>query len=175
MTDFKKIADAARSAALEARRQAAAVARDPAGASPVRAGSGIAACESNKKQVEELVKLATGGCINAYTNEAAARKTRFMELCRLALKDLAGELGLAPGQCEIRGNRAGIACSGEVVLHSDHIYVCLEQSSFFFYWYWRTCQGRKDYKGGINQWAKWEKLLDLPELAATMNARRGTR
>jgi hypothetical protein len=91
--------------------------------------------------------------INAYTAVGTARKAAMHSTGRAFLRILARDLGLAAGTFEIRSNQGGVAVSGEVTLHADHLYV---QISEFAYGHggasvlYRTCNGRKDYTGGPN-------------------------
>ena len=102
----------------------------------------------------------------------AAGKAKFHRGGREILARLAEHLGYGDSDYDLRNNEGGIAVSGEITLHSDTLYVQLSQSCLgpdqgFM---WRTVKHRKDYVGGVNQWAKWEELLDLPKLAAKMKA-----
>jgi hypothetical protein len=84
-----------------------------------------------------------------------AAKRLFHTRARRQLKKLADALGLPPDGYDLRSNKAGIAVSGEITLHTDHLYVQASQPAFggdtgvLF----RTCQGRKDYVGGPNNFA----------------------
>jgi hypothetical protein len=97
----------------------------------------------------------------AYDGEA---KRAFHNHARRRLKQLADALGLAPGSFDLRSNPGGIAVSGEATLHADQLYVQASQpptaqdTGILF----RTCQGRKDYYGGPNNFASLE-LLNRPE------------
>ena len=67
------------------------------------------------------------------------------------------------GEGDVRSCVGGPAVLGEVVLHTDDLYVCLCVSSdpeplFYF----RTCRGRLDYAGGTNNWYSFEKLAENP-------------
>lgn len=72
-----------------------------------------------------------------------------------ALKALAEKLKLPEGSFDVRSNKGGIAVSGEITLHSDKLYVQISESfsgrglQVLF----RTCNGRKDYTGGQNNFA----------------------
>jgi antirestriction protein ArdC len=106
----------------------------------------------------------------AYDEDA---KRDFHRQGEAVLKKLAAALGYRPGDYDLRHNHAGIAVSGEITLHSDRLYVQFHQTTLgpdqgFL---WRTCDGRNDYTGGPNLWAKWEELLDLPKLAHTMGSK----
>ena len=90
-------------------------------------------------------------------------KKEFHRLGVYTLKALAEELGLLEPDYEIRNNMGGIAASGEVTLHSDNLYIQLSQSSLGIRhgFYWRSCNGSRDFCGGKNQWMAWNCLLDL--------------
>jgi hypothetical protein len=118
-----------------------------------------------KTTVRRIIRLANGGPINAYDAEGEKDKEAFLAA---VAKELARLMGLAEGTYEIRTNRAGIAVSGDVTLHGERIYVCLEQFCIPNGFYYRRVDGRTDYCGKFNRWAKWERLLDLPLLAEDM-------
>jgi hypothetical protein len=55
---------------------------------------------------------------------------------------------------------------GEVILHTDHVYVCLTTSAFSgepARFYFRTCKGCQDYAGGGNNWYSFRRLADDPD------------
>ena len=56
----------------------------------------------------------------AYDDDA---KRRFHLYARQQLRRLADALGLPSGTFDLRNNEGGIAVSGEVTLHADHLYV----------------------------------------------------
>jgi|688.fasta_scaffold269969_6 hypothetical protein len=90
-------------------------------------------------------------------------KEQFLKMSKKLAAITAQELGLEKGSYDIRVNKAGVAVSGEVTLHSDNLYVQFGQSSMpgngrFLC---RSCKGRKDYTGGSNQWYKFEDLRDF--------------
>jgi hypothetical protein len=101
----------------------------------------------------------------AYDAEA---KRRFHRHARAQLLALADALGLAPGEFDLRSNAGGIAVSGEVTLHAEHLYVQASQpatradTGILF----RTCEGRRDYTGGRNHFASLDLLHRPAELAA---------
>ena len=94
-------------------------------------------------------------------------KRDFHLASRRQLRRLAGALGLPPGSFDIRNNAGGIAVSGEIILHGDHVYVHVSQpatghdSGVMF----RTCEGRKDYTGGPNNFASLDLLNQPDDLA----------
>lgn len=98
----------------------------------------------------------------------APAKHAFHSHARRQLKQLAAALGLSPGAYDLRSNQGGIAVSGEVTLHADHLYVQASQpatghnTGVLF----RTCEGRKDYHGGPNNFASLDLLNRPQDLAA---------
>ena len=81
-----------------------------------------------------------------------------------SLRNIAANLGLQKTEFDIRSNKAGIAVSGEITLHTDKLYIQISESSFRkgIMVLFRTCNGRKDYVGGQNQYAT-VKELESPE------------
>ena len=109
------------------------------------------------KNVERFIQVAQTPV--AY-DEAA--KKEFLRLGRQMAVSLAHQLGLCEDDYEVRVNKAGIAVSGEVTLHTDSRYVqfgqsCVSNGGFLV----RTCKSRKDYTGGQNHYVKWESLRDM--------------
>ena len=100
----------------------------------------------------------------AYDPEA---KRLFHVHARRRLLELAATLGLSPCSFDLRSNAGGIAVSGEVTLHADHLYVQASQPAFgadsgiLF----RSCDGRRDYVGGVNNLASLDLLHDPEALA----------
>ena len=103
----------------------------------------------------------------AYDAEA---KCRFHREARRRLLELAGALGLEPGDYDLRSNAGGIAVSGEATLHGDRLYVQASQpatradTGILF----RTCEGRRDYTGGHNNFASLDLLHRPEELLAAL-------
>jgi hypothetical protein len=128
---------------------------------------------------KQFVKLVMGSHITGYYNYETnsnfqdERKMDWLKTGKRILKQLAKELGLAEGTYDVHINAGGVAVSGDIILHSDHYYVNLSQSCLGpdFGFYYRSCNGRKDYSGGRNQWSRWENLLDLPKLAGIIKIR----
>jgi hypothetical protein len=100
----------------------------------------------------------------AYDPEA---KRLFHSHARSQLRCLATALGLEPGTYDLRSNQGGIAVSGEITLHGDHLYVQVSQSAMGYHSgiLFRTCEGRKDYVGGPNNFASLDLLNRPSELA----------
>ena len=99
-------------------------------------------------------------------------KRLFHRHARRQLRLLADALGLAPGAYDLRSNRGGIAVSGEITMHSETIYVqaCQPATGHDSGVMFRTCQGRKDYTGGRNNFASLDLLNDPGQLARTIRA-----
>lgn len=99
------------------------------------------------------------------------QKEAFHRIARARLKALADALGLPAGSYDLRSNKGGIAVSGEVTLHHDHVYVQAAQSAFggengaATGLLIRSCEGRKDYTGGRNHMVHL-KELDNPQALA---------
>jgi len=97
----------------------------------------------------------------------AEGKRRFHRHARRQLLALAAALGLEPGDYDLRANAAGIAVSGEATIHADRLYVQVSQpatradTGILF----RTCEGRRDYTGGRNNFASLDLLHRPQELA----------
>lgn len=103
--------------------------------------------------------------INSYSDEGHERKEKFHRDGKKILKQLALEIGLQPGTYEIRGNKGGIAVSGEVTLHADHLYVQMYEScigSGGIEIMYRSCGSQKDYCGDANNFVKGARELNEP-------------
>ncbi len=96
-----------------------------------------------------------------------AAKRLFHTQARRQLKKLADVLGLPPDGFDLRSNKAGIAVSGEITLHADHLYVqvCQPATGSDTGVLFRTCRDRKDYVGGPNNFASLHLLHRPEELA----------
>jgi len=77
-------------------------------------------------------------------------KSQFKKDSMALLRKVVKILGLSKGTYDIRYNQAGIACSGDAILHSNTFYVLFNLDSFPWVLV-RTCKGRKDYTGGVNR------------------------
>jgi hypothetical protein len=102
--------------------------------------------------------------INAYSAEGAERKKRFHADGRKFMKELASELGLT-GRCDISSNQGGIAVSGEIYLHADHLFVQMSEgiSSDGPDLLFRSCKNRQDDTGGRNNFITMKRLAQWPE------------
>lgn len=109
-----------------------------------------------------LVPLARRGV--GYDPEA---KRAFHREARSALAALARELGLVPGDYDLRANAGGVAVSGEVTLHSETFYVQISCGVMgpgreILY---RRCNGRRDYCGDRNHFADIAVAVDAVRFA----------
>jgi hypothetical protein len=114
------------------------------------------------QMIDAWVEMMNTKRINAYTEQGAKWKKCFHSEGKRILKTIANMLGLQPGTYDIRSNQGGIAVSGEVTLHGEHIYIQFYQGGMGNQFMYRSCKGRGDYTGGDNHWMKWDDLLDLP-------------
>ena len=110
----------------------------------------------------KMIQIASTFC-GAYDDHGFNDKKAFHRLATAYLKEFAGVLGLARGSYDVRSNKAGVACLGEVTLHGEGIYIQLSQSSLGEQFMYRKCKGRKDYTGGVNQWMALSQLADITE------------
>jgi hypothetical protein len=94
-------------------------------------------------------------------------KKAFHREGKKVLRKLAALMGLQKSKYDVRSNTGGIAVSGEVILQTERLYVQIDQTiagpqSFIMM---RTCNGRKDYTGGMNHFAPITALADLERFA----------
>lgn len=78
------------------------------------------------------------------------------------LKEIADTLQMQPDSYDLRSSKGGDGVMGEVILHSDHLYLMVHvgQGGELKVLY-RTCKGRKDFCGGMNTY------IGVSELAST--------
>ncbi len=93
-----------------------------------------------------------------------AIKSDFHRASKSLLRRLADAMGLEKGEYEISSSLAGIAVSGEIILHTDYLYIVISEGGFMPVMY-KTCDGMKDYQGGDNHWAPIEALKDIQVFA----------
>ncbi len=118
----------------------------------------------NMSRLRRFVQLASGPDFGYQ----ADKKRQFKLDALYFLRHIADLMQFQKDEYEfqIRWNEGGIAVSGEATLHSNDIYIQFSQSANGFMW--RTCKGQKDYCGGFNRWAQWEKLLELETFVAAV-------
>lgn len=112
--------------------------------------------------------MSVNAFLDVVTKYTSAKKGLFHSRGKRVLLELAQKLGYGPNDFDVRSNKGGPAVSGEVILHSDSLYVQFSQSCLGPVFMWRTCKSRKDYCGNTNQWMKWDALRNLDSVAATM-------
>lgn len=77
---------------------------------------------------------------------------------RKFLKSVADALNLKPDSFELRSNKCTRGGMGEVILHSDHLYIQVHASDDGLGVMHRTCKGRDDFAGGQNRYVKVREL-----------------
>lgn len=105
-----------------------------------------------------------------YSGYNESEKNVFHQKSKQYLKELVQILGLKNGEYQIRCNKAGIACLGEVILHTNNLYVQLGGSFCREDFMYRTCKGQKDYTGGTNRYMRYEELYDMNKVASIFSA-----
>ena len=98
-------------------------------------------------------------------------KAAYLKLGTKLLRALARELQIPKGTYSVRTCEGGIAVPGECILHSDQLYLQINSSyaapgPAIMY---RTCKDRKDYCGGVNNWAEVSRLDDLTDFASFLS------
>ncbi len=87
-------------------------------------------------------------------------KDLFHSRARKVCQVIADAMALPKDSYEIRSNKGGIAISGEMTLHSETLYLQIQQGSHNDIMF-RSCNGRKDYCGGSNNWASFDDLRNM--------------
>lgn len=90
-----------------------------------------------------------------------AMKKEFHINAKKVLLEVGKRLGLSKSDFDVRSNKAGSESSGDITFHSDKLYINIGGLSFEKVMY-RSCNGRKDYSGGSNQWTTIDNLLSDP-------------
>jgi hypothetical protein len=91
------------------------------------------------------------------------RKVLFHRHGKALLAQIAQDLGYSEDQYYLHNNPAGINVSGEIILHTDHLYIQFSQRCFSggeLDILFRDCQNRRDYTGGQNRFMRFDALLD---------------
>ncbi len=99
-----------------------------------------------------------------------AAKRAFHSEGRTAMRRLAEALQLAKAGFEVRSQRAGPACSGEITLHGEEVWVQLSLGALgpdreLMY---RRVRGRDDHIGGRNRFASIRDLLSPDRFAGRL-------
>jgi len=88
------------------------------------------------------------------------QKELFHKSARSLLNKVAKELGYQKTQFNIRSNKGGPAVLGDVILHSDNLYINLGGSYCNDKFMYRKVKHQKDYTGGTNNWMTYQELCD---------------
>lgn len=110
--------------------------------------------------------LSSAGPFSAFTAAGQKNKAALHTKGRQLLKALATQLGLVEGTYEVRSNKAGPAVSGEVTLHGEKLYVQISEyatGSTGLQMMYRSCSGRKDYRGGHNNFVSLNKFAETSQ------------
>ena len=95
---------------------------------------------------------------NKTTELTETAKRNFHNRMARALRSLALEMGIL-ADCDIRSCKGGPGVWGEVVLHHEKVYVQVHFAYGEPRVMYRTCEGRKDYSGGVNRFMTVEQLF----------------
>ena len=107
--------------------------------------------------------------IPLYTGDYLDKKA-FHAVARKFARQVARDLDLPKGSFTVRTNMAGDGVGGDTTLHAETFYLnfCTENPGFLEVLY-RTCAGRKDYGGGLNQWTTYQKVVaQYPDFLADL-------
>ena len=117
--------------------------------------------------MKKIIPILTApGGMTAYDEAGLTRKRTFHRQARAFLKALAVEVGLQPSQYDLRSNPGGMAVSGEVTLHGEHLYVQAAKSAGRSDILYRYCESRQDYCGGCNRFLNFCDLKEAANFAA---------
>lgn len=110
----------------------------------------------NQSKLNQFVKLCKE---NSFSYCEPELKDKMHRMAKAVCRELAKGLGI---EGDIRSNKAGIACSGEITLHSDNLYLQIQPDSFMKGQeiLFRTCEGKEDYTGGRNHFVGIRDLVD---------------
>lgn len=119
----------------------------------------------NWKEMQMLAKQGCGYDDWEEGTKSGPRKRRFASCARSICRWLRDDV-LDGADGDIRFNPSGPAVSGDITLHTDHVYVNISadlhlQSHLGVMV--RTCKHRKDYTGGSNHWVRGD--ADVAQLA----------
>jgi len=105
--------------------------------------------------MKALMILQNMGAFDTYDS---GLKKQFHDNAKKVLREIGKRLGLDKSDFDVRSNKAGPASTGEIHFHSDKLYITIGglDSDRVMY---RSCNGRKDYSGGSNQWTTLSALL----------------
>lgn len=87
------------------------------------------------------------------------KKPAFHADAKKFLREVAKVLGMPAGTYSVTSNPAGPAICGEVMLHSDDLYVQVSECGRGAEVLFRSCESRKDYSGHGNNFARLDDLV----------------
>ncbi|WP_052743342.1 hypothetical protein [Pseudomonas veronii] len=90
--------------------------------------------------------------------EPCVKKETLHRSGKRLLLEIAGALELSTECYDIRSSKGGNGVMGEVILHSDHLYLMVHVMTSELRVMYRTCKGQKDYSGGINHFVGVSEL-----------------
>lgn len=101
-------------------------------------------------------ELLTSSEFNAYSDAGSKLKALMHSKGKTLMREIAKRMDPDFGDFTVRSNSGGIAVSGEVTLHAEHLYVMLSDSSTGqgLQMMYRSCASRKDCVGAQNNWVK---------------------
>jgi hypothetical protein len=115
----------------------------------------------SKKDIARFITLTSGAAYD-YSGDGESgpglKKQEFKNLGRCILKYIAQEMGLKEGEYDIRWNPGGVACSGDHTLHTERVYLALHDNLGMGWFYYRSCNGLRDFSGGSNQVVRWNSI-----------------
>jgi len=88
------------------------------------------------------------------------QKELFHKNAKAYLNELAKRMNLPKDSYSVRSNKGGPAVLGDVILHTDSLYINLGGSLYNNSFMYRKCQSQKDYTGGINTWMRYTDLVE---------------
>lgn len=97
-------------------------------------------------------------------DSSGKRKQEYKNLGQRILRYIAQEMDLKEGEYEIRWNPGGVAVSGDHTLHTSKVYLAFHDNLCSGWFYYRSCNGLRDYSGGSNQIVHWNKLRNIQQL-----------
>jgi hypothetical protein len=112
----------------------------------------------------KIPKILIATDFNGTPTGGADTKKAFHTAGKAFLRSLAKELGNTD-TCDIRSCLGGPAVLGEVILHSEKLYVSIFEHDLHggVRVLYRTCRGRQDFTGGMNRYASLKGMSGAPE------------
>jgi len=128
---------------------------------------------SSHNIITTFLDIVIGAELHGYDEQNARLKRLFHRRGKQLMQRIASDLGYEANTFDVYSNPAGVAVSGEVTLHCDDLYVQFSRScvgggemDILF----RSCEGRKDYRGGQNHFLPFESLRDYSSFLRVLKA-----